>query len=359
MQRPLPPGQRICVVLLSGIGDVVNGLPVVNALKRHDPEGRITWIVESVPAPILTDHPSVDERIRFDRTRGLREVLRLRRELRTHEFDLVLNMNVYFKSVIPTFFARAPDVVALGRDRARDLVWLFANHHLPPRPPAHRVDMYLEFIEYLGLPREPVEWRLAPTEKELVEQREFFRTLRDRPVVGLVPTSGRPEKDWPTERWARLATSLVQDFGFHVLLLGGPGEREIERARELERRSPDGTVWALGDDLRRLIYLVDGADLLIAGDTGPLHIARARDTPVIGLYAHTDPRIHGPYRAPTDLLIDRHNQEADGTPVSAPERGWGPDRMNLIRVADVLEKVQLARERDPRFGDRRSAINPR
>lgn len=336
----------------------MNGLPAVNALKRHDPEGRITWIVESGPAPILIHHASVDELIRFDRTGGLREVLRLRRALQAREFDLLLNMNVYFKSAIPTFLAGAPNVIGFDRDRARDLVWLFANHRLPPCPPAHRVDMYLEFIEYLGLPREPVEWRLEPTEQELAEQREFFRALRDRPVVGLVPTSGRREKDWPTERWAQLAAALSRDLDFHVLLLGGPGNREIERARDVERRSPEGTIWALGDDLRRLIYLIDGVDLLIAGDTGPLHIARARGIPVIGLYAHTDPRIHGPYRAPVDLLIDRHNRDADGTPVTAPERGWGPERMRLIRVVDVLEKVQLARERGLRFGDPHSAVNP-
>lgn len=341
--------QRICLVLLSGIGDVVHGLPLVNALKRDDPERRITWVVERSPAPLLEPHAAVDEVVRFDRRRGLKEIRALRRELRGQRFDTVLNCGIYFKSGIPTFYAPAPVKVGYGRDRANDLVWILANRRLPPRGPRHRQEMYLEFLEFLGVEAEPIEWRIAITEEEREAQSEFYRNLNAERVAAIVATSAIPAKDWPPERFAELATALDRQYGFRVLLLGGPGEREQQRAREVQARTEANAVWALSADLRRLVYLLDGCDLLIAPDTGPLHIARALETPVIGLYGHTDPLRAGPYRAFEDLTVDRYNYEPDGRsyegPVERPHparAGARSERMELIRVADVLGKVELA-----------------
>ena len=99
-------------------------------------------------------------------------------------------------------------------------------------------------------------------------------------------------------------------------------------------------VWALGDSIRRLTWLIDGCNLIIAPDTGPVHIARALEVPVIGLYGHTNPWRVGPYRKYEELWIDRYNEP--GAPVDAslfePKHG----RMELISVEDVLQKVQLA-----------------
>ncbi len=343
------PSRRVCLVLLSGIGDVVHGLPLVNALKRDDPQRRITWVVERSPAPLLEPHEAIDEVIRFDRKRGLTDVWALRRELRGRRFDAVLNCGIYFKSAIPTYFARAPVKLGYGSDRANDLVWLLANRRLPPHGPRHRQEMYLEFLEFLGVKSEPIEWRIAITEEERVAQAEFYRNLDARRVAAIVATSAMPPKDWPPERFAQLATALDRDFGFRVLLLGGPGEREQERARVVAARTEANAVWALGPNLRRLVYLLDGCDLLIAPDTGPLHIARALGTPVIGLYGHTDPRRAGPYGAFGDLTIDRYNYESDGRAYEGtlerphPARAGGRGgRMELISVEAVLEKVEHA-----------------
>jgi heptosyltransferase I len=347
MDENLLAGNRICVVLLSGIGDVVHGLPVVNALKRDAPERNITWVVQSEPAPLLQPHPSIDRVITFDRKKGLSDIRRLWRELRPLEFDLVINFNIYFKSIIPTFTARAPDKISFGRDRARDLVWLFANHRLSARPIRHTQDHFLEFLDYLAIPVEPLEWKISLTDDEREQQREFFARFDDQCVVGIVATTARHEKDWQTEHFADVATALERDFNMKVVLLGGPGLREQARARALAERTEADTEWALGDDLRRLTYLVDGCDLLIAGDTGPLHIARALETPVIGLFGHTDPRRAGPYRAFEDLVVDRFNFDAPGQPADFSRPGARDLRTSLISVDDVLEKVRLAVERLP------------
>jgi heptosyltransferase I len=351
MSRPFP-SRRVCLVLQSGIGDVVHGFPVVNALKRHDPERNITWVVERTPERLLQHHPAVDETICFDRRGGLAEVLRLRRLLKGTSFDVVLNCGIYFKSAVPTFLARAPHKIGYGRDRAFDMVWLFANHRLAPQGPRHRQDMYLELAEYLGADVSRPEWNIAFTDSERAAQAEFFGASEGRRVVGIVATAGGRGKNWSVDRFAELATALERDFGFRVLLLGGPGAAEQQRAHELTEMSTADFAWALGPDLRRLAYLIDGCDLLIAPDTGPLHIARALETPVVGLYGHTNPHRSGPYRAYEDLVVDRYNYDAPGIPYSGPVEQLNParpgcraGRMELIRVADVLEKVGLALRR--------------
>jgi heptosyltransferase I len=346
------PSRRVLLVLQSGIGDVVHGLPLVNALKRGDRARHITWVVESVPAPLIRNHPAVDAVITYDSGRGWSAVRDLRDNLRGRLFDVVLNCGIYFKSAVPTFLARAPHKIGFGRDRAYDLVWLFVNHRLPARGPRHRQEMYLELVEYLGVAVEPLDWGITLSAEEQRAQASFYRELAAERVVGLLPTPGISHKEWPLDRFARLATALERDFGFRVLLLGGPGAREQARAHEVAELSGAQTVWGLGDDLRRLIYLLDGCDLVIGSDTGPLHIARAVETPVIGLYGHTNPRLAGPYGAYDDLTIDRYNYDAPGVPYSGqvervhPARpGCRFGRMELIRLEDVLEKVEVAFER--------------
>jgi heptosyltransferase I len=342
------PSRRVCLVLQSGVGDIVHGLPLVNALKRDDPERHITWVVEPVPARVLDNHPAVDDVVPY-RKGGWSAVRALWRELRPRGFDVVLNCGIYFKSAVPTFIARAPHKIGYGRDRASDGIWLFTNHRVPPQGARHRQEMYLELVEYLGVPARPLEWRITLSEAERAAQSELFGALDAGRVAGLLTTAAIEHKDWPTDRFAGVATALEREFGFRVLLLGGPGARERRRARQVADLSEAPVVWALGDDLRRLIYLIDGCDLVIAPDTGPLHIARALGTPVIGLYGHTDPRRAGPYGAYEDLTIDRYNYDAPGRPYGGPVEevhparpGYRLGRMALIGVEDVLEKVEVA-----------------
>lgn len=298
---------------------------------------------------MLRPNPAVAEVVVFDRTGGLREVSALRRALAGHRFDCVINCGLYFKSAIPTLLARTPHKLGFGRDRANDLVWLTANRRVPRRPPRHRQDMYLEFLDPLGVEAEPLEWRLTLTDAERDAQSRFFAELGGEPVVGVVATSSGPAKDWSVAGNADVVGTLARNYGFRVVVLGGPGDRETRRAREVRERARVDVVWALGPDLRRLLYLVDGCDLLIGPDTGPLHMARAVDTPVIGLYGHTDPRRSGPYGKYEDLTVDRYNFDAPGVPYEGPVERQHParpgcrhGRMELISVADVLSRVDRA-----------------
>jgi heptosyltransferase I len=331
---------RICVVLLTGLGDVVHGLPIVNALKRKWPHCHITWVVEPMPSGILRPHPSVDEVVVFHKKSGWSGVRRLRADLRRRSFDLTLNFNIYFKSVWPTVFSRGTRRIGFDRGRARDGVWLFANEHLQPNPRQHTQDMFLEFLDALGVEREPMQWLIPITESEMLERESFFGPLADRPVVGIVGASANEKKDWPVSKYPALVDALISDFNAHVVLLGGPGEREQHIARYVMDHARHKPVWALGDSIRRLTWLIDGCRLVIAPDTGPVHIARALEVPVIGLYGHTNPWRVGPYRKYEDLWIDRYNEPGDAPDPSLFDPKHG--RMELIEVSDVLEKVACA-----------------
>jgi heptosyltransferase I len=334
------PAERVCIVLLTGLGDVVNGLPLANALKAHDPRRHVTWVAEPMPAGVLRHHPSVDEVVVYEKKRGLRGVLDLRRALAGRRFDLALNLNVYFKSVWPTLFSGAPHRLGFERGRAADGAWLASNHHLAAGPRAHTLDLFLEFAAHLDLPVPSVEWRLPVTEEERREQEAFFAPLRGRPVVGIVPASANAKKDWLPGRCAELVDALETDFGYRTVLVGGPGGREQALAREIARKASASPVWGLGDGVRRLVWMVGGCDLVIAPDTGPVHIARALEVPVIGLYGHTNPWRVGPYRRFQDLWVDRYTDPGEEPDPSRFEPRLG--RMERITVGDVLEKVEHA-----------------
>lgn len=331
---------HVCVVLLTGLGDVVHGLPVVNALKRARPETRITWVVEPMPAPILQPHPAIDQVVVFEKQQGWRGVRALRRRLQHERFDVTLNLNIYFKSIFPTLLSRAPVRWTFGPDRARDGVWLAGTHRLPPRPRRHTQDMFLEFLDALGVEPQPIEWKLVITEAERAEQARFVAALDGRPAVALVPASANARKDWPAERYAPVVDVIEHELGARAVLVGGPGARETRAARTIVEHAAAQPLWLLGDGVRRLIWILDACDAVVAPDTGPLHIARALGTPVVGLFGHTNPWRVGPYRAGAELWIDEYTDH--GTAPDPANATPKLDRMQRIRPEQVIERVERA-----------------
>jgi heptosyltransferase I len=336
----IPPPRNILIVMLSALGDAVHVLPVVNALRRRWPDARITWVIQPVPHQLVRNHPAVDEFILFHRRRGV-DAWRSYAELRTHfegrHFDLLLNLQVYLKAGLIT--ALAPAAVKLGFDRARarDLNWLFTTHRIPPRPVGHVQDQYFEFLEHLGVDPAPVEWRITLTEQERDAQRAFFGTL-DRPVCGVVVGTSKPAKNWAPERYAQVVDAVQADFGMRAVLIGGPSAIERRAADHILAAARTKPIDALGDDVRRAVWLLDRSRLVISPDTGPLHIARALDVPVIGLYGYTNPKRYGPYRKYTELIVDGYSRyPGEDYP---PSMEYREDGMERVTVEAVLRKVE-------------------
>ena len=331
-------GQRICMVLLTGLGDVVHGLPIANALKRAG-VAHITWVAEPAPAEVLRHHPAIDEIVIYHKKQGSRGVLRLARDLKKTRFDVTLNLNTYFKSVWPTLLSGAPTRIGFDRARSHDGVWLSVNHHLQPRPRAHTQDLFLEFLDAAHVVRpDPLEWRIEFTEQERARQQELLQPLRGRPIISVAVASATVKKDWPVERYPPLIDRLTQLYDAHVLLVGGPSQREAELVQTILKSAQHKPLNTLGNDVRRMMALVAASDLLIAPDTGPVHVARACEVPVVGLYGHTNPWRVGPYQKYQDLWIDRYTDGAPDPANRTPK--W--DRMPRITVDDVLDRVSVA-----------------
>jgi len=337
---------RVCIVMMSAVGDTVHVLPVLQALKKANPAMLVTWILQPGPAMLVRGHRLVDEIILFDRTQGLRGFLAVREQLRSRKFDLVLDLQVYFKANIVTSFINA--TVKLGFDfaRARDLNWLFTTHRIPAHAMQHVQDQYLEFCDWLGAPTAPVTWELGPwNEQEMSWQREFYAHL-DRPAVALVVATSKLQKNWFPERWAEVCDALYSDFGLQPILVGGRSAVEVECERVIMERTKTKPLSALGNGgLRGLVGILDGAALVVSLDTGPLHITVALDRPVISLMGYSNPKRVGPYRKFGDLMIDAYGEAGEEYPITMENR---PDRMQRISECDVLDKVEVWRSNYPK-----------
>jgi heptosyltransferase I len=332
---------RIGLVMMSAVGDAVHALPVVNAIKRHAPRSHLTWILQPGPASLVRGHPSVDDIVEFDRSRGLHAFTDVRRALRDKPFDIVIDLQVYLKAGIVTSFTRAPIKLGFDRHRARDFNWLFTNRRIPAHEPQHVQDQYFEFLTALGIPSEPVTWGLGPWDGERTSQREFFSRI-GRPAAVIVVATSKPEKDWMPERWAAVADALHADYGLQPILVGGTSPREMEAAATIARLTAHKPVNALGSGLRGLVSIIDGSALVLSPDTGPLHMAVALERPVISLVGYMNPKRVGPYRRYHDLMIDAYGDPGEDYPITMDTR---PGRMGRITVRDVLDKVAVWKER--------------
>jgi heptosyltransferase I len=332
---------NICIVMMSAVGDAVHVLPLINSLKRVNPHTRISWVLQPGPASLVRGHRSVDDIIIFDRSRGLSAFMDVREQLAKRRFDLVINLQVYFKAGIVTAMTPAPVKLGFDRARARDMNWLFTNRKIPPHPVQHVQDQYFEFLTAVGVTPEPIEWDLGPWPDERQWQGDFVWEV-DRPIASIVVATSKPEKDWLPERWAEVSDALTHDFGMQVVLVGGRSDRELAAERIVMDSAKTKPRSELGSGLRKLVSILDASALVLSPDTGPLHMTVALNRPVISLMGYTNPKRTGPYRRFHDLIVDAYGNPGEDYPISMENR---PGRMPRIMPRQVMEKVQVWSDR--------------
>jgi heptosyltransferase I len=290
-------------------------------------------------------HASVDDFILFERRRGrglwgpLRQTASA---LQSGAFDLALGLQVYLKA--GWLLGRSGARVKLGFDRrrARDLQWLFSTHRIPARQGQHVQDQYFEFLDYLGVPHEVPLWDIQFSAAEQKSRLEFFEQYT-RPVCAVVVGTSKPQKNWSPQKYGEVITRLDREFGLQPVLVGGPSRAERQLAQEISSAAVCTPGVELVDDVRRLSYILSGSRFVISPDTGPLHIARALDIPVVGLYGYTNPKRTGPYRKFGDLVVDGYARfPGEEYPLNMEYRSHG---MARIEVEHVLARIRLAIER--------------
>jgi lipopolysaccharide heptosyltransferase I len=302
---------NIALVKLSAIGDVVHALPVAAALHAALPQARLTWIVERREAAVLRGNPALSEILPVD-TREWRRARRplavarttgalvaLRRHLRACRFDVAIDLQGLVKSGVITAATAAPMRIGFAAAHCREgLNVLFTNQRVTPPPSArHIVDRYLALVEPLGARARPVEFVLPTDGPADARIDEFLMDAglkpRDRLVV-LNPGAGRPDKRWPTERFRVLARRLAGDAGASVLVVWGPNE--LADARTIVGSDAPGyATLAPSTNLDELLAVLRRASVVVAADTGPLHLAAALGTRCVGLYGPTAAERNGPY----------------------------------------------------------------
>ena len=207
--------RRICIVQLTGIGDVVHALPIANDLKRAHPECVVVWVAEPAPAAVLERHPAVDEVVVFDRARGPTGVIDLAAAMRGRGCDVALNMQRHLKGVFPTLLSGARLRIGLPPSKTREGVRHFHTAHLPEGPWRHTQDQLLAFRGPLGIdPDAPVEWRISFSDQERDAQARWMERMDGAPVAGLVLVDGSCQGAGNPEEVERTVAEQMRVTGY-------------------------------------------------------------------------------------------------------------------------------------------------
>jgi heptosyltransferase I len=317
-------------------------VPVVRALQRAWPQTKLTWIIGKAESRLMELIDGV-EFITVDKRAGLAARRGLRRRLGDRRFDVLLHMQLSLRASFISSAVRAPIRLGFDLARARELQWLFTNARIAPRTREHVLDSFLGFLDALGIHERALRWDIPLTPATL----EYSQALIPdaRPTLIISPCSSHSRRNWRPADYAAVANHAVGRHGMRVILAGGPSAMERDVGAAIEQSARVSLVNQIGrDTLPQMLALLSRATALLAPDSGPAHMATMVGTPVIGLYAATNPERSGPYLS-RQWCVNAYPQAAlrfRGRP--AEELPWTekieePGVMDLIEVAQVTAKL--------------------
>ena len=327
---------------LSALGDVCHVLPVVRTLQDAWPGLEVTWIIGRLEHRLLGHLPDV-EFVVFDKKAGAAAYRELRARLAGRRYDALLHMQLAIRASLAAAQVPARRRIGFDRARARELQWLFTNERIAPRSREHVLDSLFGFAEALGVRERSMRWDIPLPESALAYARRVVPDGERALVIS--PCSSHVLRNWSAERYAAVADHAVARHGLRVLLCGGRSALELEYGERIAGLMRQPCANLVGQDtLLELLATLQRATVLVSPDSGPAHMATAVGTPVIGLYAATNPARSGPYYS-RQWCVDRYDAAARrlrGRP--AAELPWTekieePGVMDLITVADVCERL--------------------
>lgn len=331
----------ICILRLSALGDVTHVLPMISALRQRYPDMALTWVCGKLEYRLL-QHIEGIRFIVFDKKRGLKGYLALRRALAGERFDVLLHMQVAARANIASLCIRARHRIGWDRANSRDLHHLFIDQEIASVAQRHQVDAFLAFAAALGAETDEPVWALPvlPESVQWVDE----RIDADARVLLISPCSSHVLRNWSVEGYAAVADHAAAE-GYQVVLCGGPSELETSTADAIAERMTATPLNLVGQDtLQQLIALLQRADVVITPDSGPAHIANAVGTDVIGLHACTNPQRSGPYGS-LHLCVDRFPEAVEKfSDVPRERMRWNskiekPGVMDLITIDEVIARI--------------------
>lgn len=311
--------KSILIVRMSAFGDIICALPTLRALRASFPAARIGWVVDERFEELLRHEPAVDDVIVVPLTRWLkslrspanwlrvrREIRGLRERLRDPGFEVSMDLQGILKSGFITRLAACPRNLQMAGDHLRTKQWLFRGERIPENG-LHAVDRMLPLAAALGADISHPRFDFAIPEAAHQWAQQLFAAHdfgADGPVVAMVPGAFAAHRIWPGERFAAAAARLHHELGARVVVLGGP--REVDLAEGIVRDSGTAALCTAGKTgFVELAAVLQRCDVVISGDTGPMHLAVAVGKPVVALFGPANPERTGPY-GPQHIVIQKH-----------------------------------------------------
>ncbi|KRE93795.1 ADP-heptose--LPS heptosyltransferase [Frateuria sp. Soil773] len=334
----------LCLLRTSAIGDVTHVVPLVRTLQRAWPDTALTWIVGKLERKLVGDLPGVDF-VTFDKGKGWAGMREVHAALRDRRFDALLQMQVAMRSNLLSLGIQAGRRIGYDRARSRDLHGLVVNERIPARTGEHVLDALGSFCEPLGLKQTEVRWDIPVPDEARAWAAE--QLPGEAPTLLVSPASSHALRNWLPERYAAVMDHAATR-GWRVALVGGPSPGERRMADAVLAACKRAPLDLTGKDtLKRLLAMLGRAQLLLTPDSGPMHMANAVGTKVLGLHAASNPDRSGPY-SDRRWCVNKYDEAARrylGKPAS--EIAWGrkierPGVMELIGVDDVVERFEAA-----------------
>jgi ADP-heptose:LPS heptosyltransferase len=287
-----PPGavpQRILIVLLGSIGDVVRALPLVGRLRAAWPASRVAWAIEPKSAPIVRDHPWVDELIVYERASAPWSFAPFLAAVRRGRFDLVIDLQRHLKSGIISRFTGARERLGFAAANVKEGNHWFSTRRIAPQPRMNlKLMQYQAFGDLLGIPARPISFGLEPSAGALGRAAILIGDT-PRPRLGIILGSSWPSRVYAPDAMANVIRQLAEPGagGFFPILIGGPDEQTIARAVEHTLGVPRVLNLAGKTGLSDLPAIFAACDVAFGPDSGPMHIAAAVRCPVVSLWGAT------------------------------------------------------------------------
>ena len=340
----MSPPASLCLLRTSAIGDVTHVVPLIRTMQAAWPQTRLTWIIGKLERKLVGDLPGVDF-VTFDKAAGWAGMREVWATLRGQRFDALLQMQVALRSNLLSLGIKADRRIGYDAVRAKDLHGLVVNERIPARTGEHVLDAIGSFCEPLGLKQATVRWDIPiPDEAQAWAAQQL---PGDTPTLLVSPSSSHALRNWRPERYAAVMDHVAAR-GWRLALVGGPSANERAMADAVLAACRHAPLDLTGKDtLKKLLALLSRAQLLLTPDSGPMHMANAVGSKVLGLHAASNPNRSGPY---SDLrwCVDKYDEASRkylGKP--ANELAWGtkiekPGVMDLIAVDDVVERFEAA-----------------
>ena len=319
-------------------------VPVVRTIQKYWPETELTWIIGKNEAKLVHDMPGI-EFIKFDKANVISSYRSIARKTRHRKFDVLLCAQVSLRANIISALIHAGLKLGYDKARSKDLHSLFIRQRIQPALQQHVLDSFFSFIEHIGLPHRDMRWDYnIPDDAHQFAKRHL---AGNRFKVIISPCSSHPLRNWSAERYAAVADYAIQSLEAQVILCGGNSSAELRMGQEIESHMRMNALNLIGKDtLKKFLALLQGADVIISPDSGPAHMATGLGTPVIGLYAASNPRRSGPYFSQR-WCVDKYGVAAQTFKnKSENELKWGTKLeyqgvMNLITVDDVISRLDI------------------